>query len=230
VRRALLALVLVAACSANASGRDATVTVFAAASLTRAFTEEAAAYEKAHPGTDVVLSFAGSQSLVAQVQQGAPADVLATADRATMAKVSDELAQPPQVFAHNQLAIVTARGNPLHLAALADLGRPGLKVVLAAPSVPVGKAAAKALLGAGATVRPVSLEDAVTGVVGKVRLGEADAGIAYVTDLGSEVGGVPLPGTTTSLAIAPLSADGEAFVAFVQSPQGQAVLRKHRFR
>ena len=116
MRRALLALVLVAACSANASSKDATVTVFAAASLTRAFTEEAAAYERAHPGADVVLSFAGSQSLVAQVQQGAPADVLATADQATMAKVAAELEQPSQVFAHNQLAIVTARGNPHRLA------------------------------------------------------------------------------------------------------------------
>jgi molybdate transport system substrate-binding protein len=229
VRRALPALVLLAACSAHASGKGEDVTVLAAASLTRAFTAEAAAYEKAHAGADVVLSFAGSQSLVAQVQQGAPADVLATADEATMTKVSDELDQPAQVFAHNHLALVTARGNPLHLASLADLARPGLRVVLAAPSVPVGKAAAQALDAAGVEVRPVSLEDAVTGVVGKVRLGEADAGIAYVTDLGGGIDGVPLPGTT-NLAIGALTDDGKAFVAFVLSPQGQAILREHRFR
>jgi len=230
VKRALLALLLVAACSANASGKDQRVTVFAAASLTKAFTDEAAAYERAHPGSDVVLSFAGSQSLVAQVQQGAPADVLATADEATMARVGGELRRSPEVFTHNQLAIVTAPGNPLHLAALRDLTRTGLRVVVAAPTVPVGKAAAKALDAAGVTVHPVSLEDAVTGVVGKVRLGEADAGIAYVTDLGDGVDGVAVPGTTTSLAIGPLTAEGEAFVAFVLSPEGQRVLRRHGFR
>jgi molybdate transport system substrate-binding protein len=79
-------------------------------------------------------------------------------------------------------------------------------------------------------VHPVSLEDAVTGVVGKVRLGESDAGLAYVTDLGDGVGGVPVAGTTTSLAIGPLTERGDAFVAFVLSPEGQAVLRKHRFQ
>jgi molybdate transport system substrate-binding protein len=222
-------LLVVTGCSAHASdgGR---LTVFAAASLTRAFEAEAAAYEQAHPGTDVVLSFAGSQSLVAQVQQGAPADVLATADPATMNAVRGDLRQPSVVFAHNQLAIVTARGNPLHLTSLPDLARHGLKVVLAGPSVPVGKAAAKALARAGVRVTPVSLEDAVTGVVGKVRLGEADAGIAYVTDLGDGVDGVPLAGTATDLAIGPLTDAGRAFVEFVLGPEGQAVLREHRFQ
>jgi molybdate transport system substrate-binding protein len=229
VRRALLAVLLAAACSAHASG-GTTVTVFAAASLTKAFTAEATAYEKSRPGTRVRLSFAGSQSLVAQVQQGAPADVLATADLATIERVSGELVQPPQVFAHNQLAIVTARGNPRHLTSLADLARPGVKVVLAATSVPVGKAAAKALSSAGVTVHPVSLEDAVTGVVGKVRLGEADAGIAYVTDLGGDVAGVPLAGTTTNLAIAPVTEAGEGFVAFVRSAEGQALLKSYGFQ
>jgi molybdate transport system substrate-binding protein len=229
VRRALLAVLLVAACSANASGKEQRITVFAAASLTKAFTEEATAYEKAHDGAQVVLSFAGSQSLVAQVQQGAPADVLATADEATMAKVAGQLRRGSEVFAHNQLAIVTAPGNPKGITSLRDLTRPGLKVVLAAPSVPVGKAAAKALDAAGVTVHAVSLEDAVTGVVGKVRLGEADAGIAYLTDLDGTVGGTGLPGTTTNLAIGPLTTRGESFVAFVQSAEGQVVLRKHGF-
>lgn len=230
MRRVVLLLLLVAtACSGSHAGTR-TITVFAAASLTKAFAEEATAFEKAHDGTDVVLSFAGSQSLVAQIQQGAPADVLATADAATMTAVEDELAQDAEVFTHNQLALVTAPGNPLHLTSLTDLGKDGLKVVLAAPSVPVGKAAARALDEAQVTVRPVSLEDAVTGVVGKVRLGEADAGIAYVTDLGNEVGGVPLAGTTTDLAIGPLTQGGEAFVAFVRGPVGQAILRKHRFQ
>jgi len=222
-----LLVLLAAACG---GGTKHTITVFAAASLTQAFGEEASAYEKAHDGTDVVLSFAGSQSLVAQVQQGAPADVLATADQATMDTVKGQLKEPSQVFAHNQLAIVTAPGNPLHLTSLHGLAKAGTKVVIAGPTVPVGKAAAKALDKAGVTVRPVSLEDSVTGVVGKVRLGEADAGIAYVTDLGDGVAGVPLAGTTTDLAIGALTDDGEGFVAFVLSAEGQAILDKHRFQ
>lgn len=235
MRRSLLALLpvvaLAAGCSASAHARQH-VTVFAAASLTKAFTAEARAYEQGHPGTSVVLSFAGSQTLVAQVQQGAPADVLATADTATMAKVSGLLRGAPRVFAHNQLALVTAPGDPLRLRGVADLARPGLKVVLAAPTVPVGKAAAKALARAGVVVHPVSLEDAVTGVVTKVRLGEADAGIAYVTDLvgGEGVAGVPVAGTTTDLAIGSLDDGGGGFVAFVLSPEGQRILRAHGFR
>jgi molybdate transport system substrate-binding protein len=220
-----LAGALLGACSAQAStGHE--ITVFAAASLTKAFTAEAQAFEKAHPHTRVVLSFAGSQSLTAQLQQGAPADVLATADVATIRAITQQY----QVFAHNQLAIVAAPGNPLHLASLTDLTRKGLKVVVAGPSVPVGKAAAKALAAAGVTLQPVSLEDAVTGVVGKVRLGEADAGIAYVTDLGEDVAGVPLPGTTTDLAISALTPRGKDFMAFVLSPDGQRVLHGHGFR
>ena len=229
MKRLALTLLVVAACSAHASSKEQKVTVFAAASLTRAFDDEATAYEGAHPGTDVVLSFAGSQSLVAQIKQGAPADVLATADEATLATVASVLTDPSQVFAHNELAIVTPPGNPKHLTSLRDLSRPGLKVVLAAPAVPVGKAAAKALGMAGVTLHPVSLEDSVTGVVGKVRLGEVDAGIAYVTDLGDGVAGTPLPGTTTNLAIGPLTPAGEGFVAFVRSPQGQAILQRHHF-
>lgn len=230
MRRALAALVLVAACSAQASSPQRTVTVFAAASLSRAFTAEAGIYEKAHPGDRVVLSLAGSQSLVAQIQQGAPAAVLATADLQTMRAVAGQLRGAPAVLAHNELAIVTAPGNPLHLTGLADLARPGLKVVLAAPQVPVGSAAARAIAKARVTVHPVSLEDAVTGVVTKVRLGEADAGIAYVTDLGTGVAGVALPGTTTDLAVVALTAEGAGFVAFVLSPAGQRVLRSFGFR
>jgi molybdate transport system substrate-binding protein len=225
VRRLLLVALLLTACSAQASS-DHRVTVFAAASLTQAFTDEARAFERAHPGTRVELSFAGSQSLVAQLQQGAPADVLATADTATMTAVSKDY----QVFAHNELAIVTAPGNPLHLTTLADLVRPDLRVVTASASVPVGKAAALALADAGLALRARSLEDSVTGVVGKVRLGEADAGIAYVTDLGNGVDGVPVPGTRTDLAIGTLTDEGRAFVQLVLSADGRAILTKHRFQ
>jgi molybdate transport system substrate-binding protein len=207
--------------------------VFAAASLTKAFTAEGKAFEQAHQGVRVTFSFAGSQTLVAQVQQGAPAQVLATADLPTIEAVREKLSVAPMVFAHNRLAIVTATGNPLRLTTLASLAKPGLKVVLAGPTVPVGKAAAKALEAAGVMVHPVSLEDAVTAVVTKVRLGEADAGIAYATDLvGSQVGGVPLPATTTSLAIGALShsTDAVAFIAFVRSDAGQQILKSYGFQ
>lgn len=225
----MVGLLLLTGCGGHSSAHR-TITVFAAASLTRAFTDEAAAFERANPGTEVELSFAGSPSLVAQVQQGAPADVVATADTTAMDALRDDLREPPEVFAHNQLAIVTAPGNPEHLTAPADLARPGLRVVLAAPNVPAGRAAHQALDRAGVTVRPVSLEDSVSGVVGKVRLGEADAGVAYVTDLGHGVDGVPLAGTSTALALGALTADGAPFVAFVRGADGQRILHAHGFR
>lgn len=233
-----LLVALTAGCSSGhtATPQHRSITVFAAASLTKAFTAEGKAFESAHPGVTVVFSFAGSQSLVAQIQQGAPAEVLATADLATIDSLKDKLVAAPEVFAHNQLAIVTGPGNPQHLLTLTDLTRHGIKVVLAGPTVPVGKAAAKALKAAGVTVKPVSLEDAVTGVVTKVRLGEADAGIAYVTDLtGAAVGGVALPGTTTSLAIAAVtggksSAYAASFIAFVRSDSGQQILKSFGFQ
>jgi molybdate transport system substrate-binding protein len=231
---AAVALVLVAACgSPSASPPTRVLTVFAAASLTKAFTAEGKAFEHAHRGVSVTFSFAGSQTLVAQVQQGAPADVLATADQPTIEAVKAKLSGAPVVFAHNRLAIVTATGNPLRLTTLGSLAKPGLKVVLAGPTVPVGKAAARALAAAGVTIHPVSLEDAVTGVVTKVRLGEADAGIAYATDLvESQVDGVPLAGTTTALAIGALAAssDAAAFIAFVRSDTGQQVLKSYGFQ
>ena len=235
-RLLVLALFLTACGSSPKATEHDTLTVFAASSLSKAFDAEIGAFERKHPSLQVTVSYAGSQSLVAQIQQGAPADVLATADVATATSVRDLLATDPVVFAHNQLAIITPSGNPAKVATLADLGRAGVKVVLAGPTVPVGKAAAKALAQAKVAVHPVSLEEAVTGVVNKVRLGEADAGIAYVTDLVKATGieGTPIAGTTTDLALAPLkdatSKQAAAFVAFVQSPEGQAILRSFGFQ
>ncbi len=228
MRVAAVSLLLVSACGARAEGRS--VTVFAAASLRGAFAAEVTAYESAYPGRRVALSVAGSQSLVAQIEQGAPADVLATADRSTMAPVLDELVDGPHVLAHNQLALITAKGNPLHLNSLRDLARPGLRVVLAGPLVPAGRAAPAALLRAGVVVHPVSLEDSVSGVVGKVRLGEADAGIAYVTEIGEAVDGTPIPDTATDLVIGALTTEGRDFLSFVLGAQGQQILREHGFQ
>ncbi len=239
-RLLVLALLLTAACSGSSatpkSNTPRVITVFAAASLTRAFQGMAKDFEDNHPDLKVELSFAGSQSLVAQIKQGAPADVLATADVATATSLQAQLNGTPVVFAHNSLALVTPETNPAKVKTLADLGRPGVKVVLANPSVPVGKAAAKLLAKQHVTVRPVSLEDAVTGVVTKLRLGEADAGIAYVTDLVGSLGiqGTPLAGTTTDLAIAPIAGisapdDADAFIAFVRSAEGRKVMESWGF-
>jgi molybdate transport system substrate-binding protein len=240
VRRvaALCALTLVGACgsssapsSHSAGARERTLTVFAASSLTKAFAAEGRAFEAGHPGVRVTFSFAGSQSLVAQIQQGAPADVLATADTTSMeaAKLSGA-----RVFARNRLSIITAPGNPEHVATLADLARPGLRVVLAGPTVPVGKASAEALKEAGVTVTARSLEQDVKGVVSKVRLGEADAGIAYVTDVssaGGTVSGTSLPAISNSYPAAVVRAgdDATAFCDFLLTPAGQSVLASFGF-
>lgn len=243
--RSLLAAVvaLLSACGGTAaapSGADPAagpVTVFAAASLTEAFTELGALYEKQHPGAEVRFSFAGSQALVAQVQQGAPADVLATADERSAVAVRAELAADPVVLARNRLALVTEPGDPLGLRTLGDLARPGLKVVLAGPTVPVGGAARAALSAAGVTVRPVSEEPDVKAVLQKVRLGEADAGVVYATDLvgaGDSVSGIPLPGVSNAylaavLADAPHPEAAAAFLALARSPEGSAVLTRSGF-
>ena len=197
---AVAALLLVAGCgdeSGGSSGAAAPseIKVFAAASLTAAFTELGQQYTSANGGTKVTFNFAGSQALATQIQQAAPADVFASADLANMDKVKD-LVGTSQNFASNLLAIVVEEGNPKGVKGLDDLARPDLKVVLAAPDVPAGKYAAEILGKAGVAVKPVSQEDNVKAVVTKVSLGEADAGIVYVTDItagGAKVEGVDIP-------------------------------------
>jgi molybdate transport system substrate-binding protein len=213
-------LVLATGCGGDSGG---SVTVFAAASLTDAFTDIGHG--------DTTFSFAGSQDLVTQIQNGAPADVIATADTTTIGQVANQLVSAPQTFARNTLVIVTAPGNPQHLATLADLARPDVQVVLAAPSVPAGKYAAQALQDAHVTVHARSLEPDVRSVLTKVEVGEADAGIVYVTDAKSarsKVSATPIADSPiATYEIGALNKVGEAFIDKVMSPSGQAVL--HRF-
>ncbi len=243
---ALLALLAAAltlgACggsSASAGGSQAELRVFAASSLTDAFTKLGEQYMAAHPDVKVTFDFAGSQDLAAQLQQGAPADVIAMADRKNMDAVA-RLVETPQTFAANRLQIAVAPGDPLGIRSLSDLGRKDLKVVLAAPEVPAGEYAAQALQKAGVTVKPVSLEDSVKGVITKVSLGEADAGIVYVTDViaaGGDVAGVAIPPSQNVTAEYPLARVGaserareaQGFIDLVLSSAGQQVLRDAGF-
>jgi len=233
---AALSAVVLAGSLAGCSAQEATgtVTVFAAASLTAAFTELADDFEAAHPGTSVELSFAGSSDLATQIENGAPADVLATADTATMQRVQEAglTSADPVPFATNTLEIAVPPGNPAGVRTLADLARAGVAVVVCAPQVPCGAAADAVESAAGLTVEPVSEESSVTDVLGKVRSGEADAGLVYVTDVraaGDAVEGIPFAEAeqaVTTYPIAPLTESdaAAAFTAFVAGDEGRAVL------
>jgi molybdate transport system substrate-binding protein len=217
--------------------------VLAAASLTEAFTELGRRFEADHPGLDVTFTFAASSALARQVNDGAPADVLVTADEASMAAVTAAgNAADPQTIARNRLAIVVGPGNPRRIDALADLGRRGVVFVVCAPEVPCGRFAAAALERAGVTATPASLEENVKAVVSRVTLDEADAGIVYVTDVraaGDEVAGVDIdiaddpdleavyPAAITTGASNPQAA--KAWIDHVRSAGGRRVLASHGF-
>ncbi|GAA3379226.1 molybdate ABC transporter substrate-binding protein [Streptomyces sannanensis] len=224
-----------------ASVPKAQLTVLAAASLTDVFKTAGAAYEKAHPGTKITFSFAGSQELVAQVKQGAPADALVTADTRSIDGVGAELAADPTVIAKNRLVVATGEGNPKKIDELRDLADTELKVVLAAPEVPVGKYSQKILDAQKIVVKPVSQEPNVRAVLSKVELGEADAGLVYKTDADSapeKVDAVEIPDAQNAVAeypAAPLKASKNAeaaaeFVRWLSGPEGQKILQDAGFQ
>jgi molybdate transport system substrate-binding protein len=215
--------------------------VFAAASLTESFTELGKQFEAAHPGVSVKFNFGASSTLATQITQGAPADVFASASPTNMTTVVDagQVAKPT-TFAKNTMVIVTPPDNPANVAAVADLAKPGVKVALCQVQVPCGAAAVKVLSNAGVTVTPKTYSPDVKAVLTTVELGEVDAGIVYVTDAqaaAAKVKAVPIPAeqnVSTSYPIAVLTkasnpAVAQAFVAFVLSGTGQAVLTKAGF-
>ena len=225
------------AAAESAAALEGTITVFAAASLTGTFTELAAQFEAAHPGTTVTLNFAGSADLVTQITEGAPADVFASADLKNMTKITDAALNEsePENFATNVLEIATPPGNPGGVTDFASLADPDLKVVVCAPEVPCGAAAATVETATGVELTPVSEESSVTDVLGKVVSGEADAGLVYVTDVaaaGDTVEGIEFDEASEAVTTYPIVAltgsdapdVAAAFTAFVAGPDGQAVL------
>ncbi len=219
-----------------------TITVLAAASLTAAFQSAGSAFTRANPSMRAEFNFAGSSTLVTQIQEGAPVDVFAAADQPNMQKLIDGglVAGSPQVFATNRLQIVVQGGNPKSINGLQDLARPGLVLVLCGPTVPCGRYAAQALQKAGVHVAPASQEADVKAVVSKVALGEADAGIVYVTDItagGKAVQGISIPDDQNVLASYPIAVltaardrgAARAFVDFILSPNGQRILASFGF-
>jgi molybdate transport system substrate-binding protein len=229
-----------------------TLTVLAAGSLTDAFAEIGTAFEAANPGVTVLFNFAGSQGLRTQIEEGAPADVFASAN----AREMDTLVEGgyvardvPKIFLTNKLSIILPADNPAEIEKLEDLAVPGIKLVLAAEEVPVGKYARQALdqmnVSFGTDFKDkvianvVSNEDNVRQVVTKIQLGEADAGIVYTSDASaaSDLKTIEIPADLNVIAhypIAPLveSANPELaakFIQYILSADGQAVLKKWGF-
>jgi len=269
----LAAAVLLAACSGSAATSSGStsapapgsiavdsatpapveLTVFAAASLNAAFTRLGSAFEAAHPGVTVVFSFDASSVLRTQVEQGAPADVFASADEQNPAAlVGAGLAVgPPTSFAANALTVIVPVGNPAKIATPADLARPGVKVVAAGAAVPITRYADQLLASLAAqpgypsdfltavAANVVSREDNVKGIVTKIELGEGDAGIVYVTDAraSGKVATVPLPdaanvrATYDAIVIKASAHPAQAadFLTFLHGADGQAILAEFGF-
>lgn len=237
----LVAIVLAGGCSGNGGRSGAHVTVFAAASLTDAFTALERRFEASDDGIDVTLNFAGSAELAAQIANGAPADVYASADEANMRRLvrAGVVDGVPAVFARNRLAVAVERGNPLGIRGLQDLARRDVTVVTCASQVPCGAYADEALAKAGVHLAPASREDSVKAALAKVRLGEADAAIVYATDVPRHAGardegiqGVEIPDdenvvATLLIAVLADASDRTAareWVRFVTSPEARATL------
>lgn len=227
---------------APASGSSTKLTVSAAASLILAFGKLQEQFEAANPGVDVVLNYGGSSGLAQQIVNGAPVDVFAAANTATMDTVSKAgmVAGEPRIFVTNKLEIAVAPNNPKQVTGFADLARPDLKVVICARQVPCGSSEKAVEAATGVAVKPVSEEPDVTSVLSKVSSGDADAGVVYVTDVRSapeKVSGVTFPEADTAINTYPIAvlkqssqaALANKWVDFVRGADGQRVLQAAGF-
>lgn len=245
ITMAAVVLAAVAGCGSDGADgaegpgvEDTTLTVYAAASLTATFEQIGEEFEASHDGVEVELNFAGSSDLVAQLQEGAPADVFASADEANMEKLTAEGLEgaDPVTFASNTLEIAVPPGNPAGVQGLDDLAGDDVNLVICAPEVPCGAATQKVAESAGVELSPVSEEQSVTDVLAKVTTGEADAGLVYVTDViaaGEDVEGVEFPESSSAVNVYPIAtlADSEnadlaqEFVDLVLAEGGQSILQ-----
>lgn len=257
----ILLLALVSASCGTSSGSaqtspsaPVTLNVFAAASLTASFNSIATAYQKLHPNVTIKPVYGGSPTLEQQIANGAPADIFASADTITMQKASQAgLVGPNQIFVRNRLAVILPSSNPAKIATLQDLAKPGVKIDLAAPAVPVGNYARQVIAKLAASPaygsayqrdvlgNVVSQEEDVTAVVQKVQLGEVDAGIVYVTDVtpsaSSQITEITIPDQFNVIATYPIAvvknsphqSEAQSFVQYVLSAGGQAILQQYHF-
>lgn len=218
------------------------IVVFAAASLTESFTQLGTDFEEANPEATVKFNFAGSSALAQQINQGAPADVFASAAPKNMTDVTGTgaITDSPVTFVTNTLEIAVPAGNPGKVTGLADFAKPDLKIALCAEQVPCGAAAKKVFEAAGITAAPDTLEQDVKAVLAKVSLGEVDAALVYKTDVkaaGDKVEGIEFPESDKAVneypiaacAKAPNAEGAKAFVDFVLSDKGKAVLTEAGF-
>ena len=232
---ALLSPAMVA-CGGDGGDDGTTLTVYAASSLKATFEQVAEEFEQANDGVEVELVLGGSSDLVSQIQDGAEGDVFASADEANMDKLGDdERGREPEVFATNTLQIATPPDNPAGVESLQDLAGSDVDLVLCAPEVPCGAAAARVAEAAGLELEPVSEEQSVADVLGKITSGQADAGLVYVTDViaaGDDVAGIEFPEAAdavnsypiTTLATSEEADLAAAFVELVLGATGQGIL------
>jgi molybdate transport system substrate-binding protein len=253
----MLSFIFLTGCSSASStpiidSEPQTLIVFAAASLTDAFTEIGNNFKSVNPNVKIIFNFAGSQALRTQIEEGAPADVFASAsdkEMETLITNSFVAESASQFFLSNKLVLILPADNPASIDSLEDLASDGIKIVLAAEEVPVGNYARQALdlmnISFGADFKDkvlanvVSNEDNIKQVVAKVQLGEADAGIVYTSDAAAtpELQIIEIPDELNVIAkypIAPMvesdNADlASAFIAFVLSDEGQEILQKWGF-
>lgn len=243
------AAVLVAGCSSGGAGNpgptvgsngalSGAITVYAASSLTEAFDTLKKRFESGHPGTHITISYGASSDLATQIDNGAPADVFASAATTNMQQV--KTAAHPTNFVTNTLEIATPPSNPAHINSVQDLAGPGVKVAVCDPAVPCGVVAQQVFDNAKVTVHATAREADVKSTLAAVESGEVDAGLVYVTDVraaGKQVHGVPIPANlnaSTEYPIATLTTSqnpalAKAFVDYVLSPAGAKVLTADGF-
>ncbi len=257
----LLSLLLASCGTASTTSSNPTptaapvqLTVFAAASLTESFNEIKKNYSSVHPNVTLTYNFAGSQALEQQLANGATADIFASADQANMQKASTaNLVESSKIFVRNRLVVVVPASDPANITTLKDLANKGVKIDVAAPSVPVGKYGLQALDNLGKApeygqgyedsvkANFISQEDNVKAVLNKVQLGEADAGIVYRTDVTTQaekkVKVIDIPDPYNVVAEYPIAvtksskhiSDAQTFEQYILSKDGQAVLAKYHF-